>query len=65
MPGGVNFAGTTSFYLRSNFRTRSWDPRTLGYSSIIANVLNTKPHNGLERFTQAGFTLGLNGRSIH
>ncbi len=53
-PGGVNLAGTTSFYIRSNLRTRSRDPRSLGYSSIIANVPFTKPHNGLERFSQAG-----------
>jgi hypothetical protein len=64
-PNGVNLAGTTSFYLRSNLRTRNRDPRTLGYSSIIANVPITKPHNGLERFTQSGFTFGINDRSIH
>jgi hypothetical protein len=46
-PNGVNLAVTTSFYLRSNLRTRNRDPRTLGYSSIIANVPITKPHNGL------------------
>ncbi len=50
-PGGVNLAGTTSFYIRSNLMTRNRDPRSLGYSSIIANVSITKPHNGLERFT--------------
>jgi hypothetical protein len=64
-PGGVNLAGTTSFYLRSNLRTRNRDPRTLGYSSIIANVPITKPHNGLERFSQNGFTFGVRERSIH
>jgi hypothetical protein len=64
-PNGVNLAGTTSFYLRSNLRTRNRDPRTLGYSSIIANVPITKPHNGLERFSQSGFTFGLRERSIH
>ena len=25
----------------------------------------TKPHNELERFTQSGFTFGINDRSIH
>jgi hypothetical protein len=64
-PGGVNIAGTISFYLRSNLRTKNRDPRTLGYSFIIANVPITKPHNGLERFTQSGFTFGLNDISIH
>jgi hypothetical protein len=64
-PGGVNLAGTTSFYIRSNLRTRNRDPRTLGYSSIIANVPITKPHNGLERFTQAGYSFGLKERSIN
>ena len=64
-PNGFNIAGTTSFYLRSNLRTRNREPRTLGYSSIIANVPITKPHNGLERFTQSGFTFCLNDRSIH
>jgi hypothetical protein len=64
-PNGVNLAGTTSYYLCSNLRTRNRDPRTLGYSSIIANVPITKPHSGLERFTRSGFTFGLNDRSIH
>jgi len=64
-PNGVNLAGTTSLYLRSNLRTRIRDPRTLGYSSIIANVPIIKPHTELERFTQSGFTFGLNDRSIH
>ncbi len=61
-PGGENLAGTTSFYLRSNLWTMNRDPRTLGYSSIIANVPNTKLHNLLEGFFQLGFTLGLRER---
>jgi hypothetical protein len=64
-PGGVNLAVTTSFYLRSNLRTRNRDPRTLGYSPIIANAPITKPHNGLERFSQSGFTFGIRERLIH
>jgi hypothetical protein len=64
-PDGVNLAGTTSFYLRSNLRTRNRDPRTLGFSSILANVPITKPHNGLERFSQSGFSFGLRERTIH
>ena len=64
-PGGVNLAGTTSFYIRSNLRTRTRDPRTLGYSCIIANISITKPHNGLERFTQAGYSFGFKERSIN
>jgi hypothetical protein len=64
-PNGVNLAGTTFFYLRSILRTRNRDPRTLGYSSIIANVPITKPHNELERFNQSGFTFGINDVSIH
>ena len=64
-PNGVNLAGITSFYLLSNLRTRNRDPQTLYYSSIITNVSTTKPHNGLKRFTQSGFTLGLNDRSIY
>jgi hypothetical protein len=64
-PGGVNLAGTTSFYLRPNLRTKNRDPRTFGYASIIGNVPITKPHNGLERLTQTGFTFGMNDRSIH
>jgi len=62
---GGKLACTTFFYLRSNLRTRNRDPRTLGHSSIIANVPITKPHDGLERFTQSGFTFGLDDRSIH
>jgi hypothetical protein len=64
-PCGVYLDGTTSFYLRSNLRTRNRDPRTLRYSSINANVSITKPHNGLERFSQLGFTFGILERSIH
>jgi hypothetical protein len=64
-PSVVNLAGTTSFYLRSSLRTRNRDPRSLGYSSIIANVPISKPHNGLDRFTQSGFAFGLNDRSNH
>ncbi len=64
-PGGINLTGTTSFYLRSNLRTRNRDPRTMGYSSIIANIPITKPHNGLERFSQSGFMFGIRERSIH
>ena len=63
-PGGVNLVGTTS-YIRSNLRTRNRDPRTLGYSLIIANAPITKPHNGLERFSQTGFKFGLKERSIN
>jgi hypothetical protein len=37
----------------------------MGYSSIIANVPITKPHNKLERFSQTGFTFGLNECSIN
>jgi hypothetical protein len=64
-PGGVNLAGTTNFYIRSNLRTRNRYPRSQGYSSIIANVPITKPHNGLERFTQTGYSFGLKERSIN
>ena len=64
VPNGVNLAGTTSFYLRSSLRTKNRDPRTLGYSSIITNVPITKPHNGLERFTQSSLSSVLaTGRS--
>jgi len=64
-PDGVNLTGTTCFYLRFNLQTRNRDPSILGYSSIIANVPITKPHNGLELLTQSGFTFDLNDRSIH
>jgi hypothetical protein len=64
-PGGVNLAGTTSFYIRSSLRTRNRDPRSLGYSSIIANVPVTKSHNGLKRFTQAGYSLGIRERFMN
>ncbi len=37
----------------------------MGYISIIANFPITKPHNGLERFTQAGYSSGLKARSIN
>jgi hypothetical protein len=49
---GVNLAGGTSFFIKSNLRTRNRDPRSLGYSNILCNVPITKAHNGLERFSQ-------------
>ena len=59
-PNGVNLPGP-----HPSTYAPTCDPRTLGYSSIIANVPITKPHNGLERFTQSDFTFGLNDRSIY
>ena len=45
-PGGVNLTGTTSFYMRSNLRRRNRDPRSLGYSSIIAAPSRTTGWRG-------------------
>ena len=64
-PHGVNLAGTASFYLRSNIRTRNRDPRGLGFSNILARVPITKAHNGLEKFSQSGYSFGIWDRSIH
>jgi len=33
---GVNVAGTTSVYIKSNMRTPNRDPVSLGYSNILA-----------------------------
>jgi hypothetical protein len=62
--GGVILAENIS-YIRSYLRTRNRDPRTMGYSSIIASVPITRPYNGLKIFSQTGFTFGLKERSIN
>ena len=64
-PNGVDLAGTTCFYIRSNLRMRNRDRRTLGFSWIIVNIPITKPHSGLERLSQFGFSFGPRERSIH
>ena len=61
---GVNLSGTNSLYIRSNLRTRNRDPRSLGYSNIICNVPITKAHNGLERFSQTGYSFAIRDRTI-
>jgi len=62
---GVNLAGTTSFFIKSNLRTRNRDPRSLGYSNILCNVPITKAHSGLERFSQSTDSFVIKDRVIN
>ena len=47
---GVNLAGTSLFYIKSNMRTLNQDPVSLGYSNIIAEIPITHSYNGVEKY---------------
>ena len=49
-PDGINLAGTSSFYIKSNMRTLNRDPVSLGYNNIIAKIPITRSYNGVEKY---------------
>ena len=61
---GVNLAGTSSFYIKSNMRTLNRDPISLGYSNIIAKIPITRSYNGVEKYQQPGFSFVIRDRSV-
>jgi hypothetical protein len=63
-PDGVNLAGTSSFYIKSNMRTLNRDPVSLGYSNIIAKIPITRSYNGVEKYQQPGFSFAIRDRSV-
>jgi hypothetical protein len=63
-PDGVNLAGTSSFYIKSNMRTLNRDPVSLGYSNIIAKIPITRSYNGVEKYQQPGFSFIIRDRSV-
>ena len=63
-PDGVNLAGTSSFYIKSNMRTLNRDPVSLGYSNIIAKIPITRSYNGVEKYQQPGFFFAIRDRSV-
>ena len=63
-PDGVDLQGTSSFYIRSNIRTRNRDPKGLGYSSILSKIPITRAANGIERFYEPGFTFGVWDKAV-
>ena len=62
---GVNLQGTSSFYIRSNLRTRNRDPLRRGYGNLLASVPITRAHNGIEVFTSRGYSFSIMDRSVH
>jgi hypothetical protein len=63
-PDGVNLAGTSSFYIKSNMRTLNRDPISRGYSNIIAKIPITRSYNGVEKYQQPGFSFAIRDRSV-
>ena len=63
-PDGINLAGTSSFYIKSNMRTLNRDPVSLGYSNIIAKIPITRSYNGVEKYQQPGFSFAIRDRSV-
>ena len=63
-PNGVNLAGTSHFYIRSNLRTQNRDPVSLGFSHIMAKIPITRSFNGVEKYSQSGFSFVIQDRSI-
>ena len=63
-PNGVNLAGTSHFYIQSNLRTQNRDPVSLGYSHIMAKIPITRSFNGVEKYSQSGFSFVIQDRSI-
>lgn len=63
-PDGINLAGTSSFYIRSNMRTLNRDPVSLGYSNIIAKIPITRSYNGVEKYQQPGSQFLIRDRSV-
>jgi len=61
---GVNLAGISSFYIKSNMRTLNRDPVSLGYSNIIVKLTITRSYNGMEKYQQPGFSFAIRDRSV-
>jgi len=62
--GGVNLAGKSSFYIKSNMRTLNRDPVSLGYSKIIVKIPITRSYNGVEKYQPHGFSFAIGDRSV-
>jgi hypothetical protein len=63
-PNGINLAGTSHFYIRSNLRTQNRDPVRLGFSHLMAKIPITRSFNGVEKYSQSGFSFVIQDRSI-
>jgi len=61
---GINLAGTSHFYIRSNLRTQNRDSFRLGFSRLMAKILITRNFNGVEKYSQSGFYFVIQDRSI-
>jgi hypothetical protein len=61
---GVNLAGTSSFYIKSNMRTLNRNPVSLGYSNNIAEIPITRSYNGVEKYQQPDFSFAIRDRSV-
>ena len=64
-PDGVNLAGTSHFFVRSNLRTRNRDPVSLGFSSVLAKIPIERNFNGIQKFEAPFYKFSISERSIH
>ena len=64
-PRGVNLAGTSHFFVRSNLRTRNRDPVSLGFSSVLAKVPIERTFNGIQKYDAPFYSFAISERSIH
>ena len=62
VPNGINLAGTSHFYIRSNLRTQN--PVRLGFSCLMTKIPITRSFNGVENYSQSGFSFVNQDRSI-
>ena len=63
-PDGVNLAGTSSFYIKSDMRRLNRDPVTLRHSNIIAKIPITRSYNAIGKYQQLGFSFAIRDRSV-
>jgi hypothetical protein len=52
-PNGINLAGTSHFYIRSNLRTHNRDSVLLGFSHHMAKIPITRSFNGVEKYSES------------
>ena len=64
-PDGVNLAGPSHFFVRSNLRTRNRDPVALGFSSVLAKVPIERSFNGIQKFEAPFYKFAISERSVH
>lgn len=64
-PGGVNLAGPSSVFIRSNLRTKNRDPVGLGFSNLLAKVSIDRSFNAIQKYDAPQYSYTISDRSIH